>query len=67
MNRVVPFAMKFVGLQIDMGKFVIRDLAPNGILAVVTSSGPSAVSVVLKKGGRVLRPIALPNSDFDKA
>src|ERR1035438_4733703 len=35
MNRVVPFAMKVVGLQIDMGKLFIRDLSPNGVLAVI--------------------------------
>ena len=39
MNRVVPFAMKVVGLQIDMGKLFIRDLSPNGVLAVIQAAG----------------------------
>ena len=39
MDRVVPFAMKFAGLQIDMGKFFIRDLASNGVPAVVQATG----------------------------
>jgi len=39
MDRVVPFAMKFVGLQIDMGKLFIRDLASNGVPAVIQSTG----------------------------
>ena len=39
MNRVVPFAMKSVGLQLDMGKLFIRDLAPNGVLAVIQAAG----------------------------
>ena len=32
MNRVIPIAMEFAGLQIHMGKLFIRDLAPNGVL-----------------------------------
>ena len=39
MDRVVPFAMKFVGLQIDLGKLFIRDLADNGVLAVIEAAG----------------------------
>ena len=35
LNRVVPFAMKIIGLQIDQGKLFVRDLAPNGIFAVI--------------------------------
>jgi hypothetical protein len=38
MNRVVPFAMKVVALEIDMGKLFVRDLSPNGILAVIQAA-----------------------------
>jgi hypothetical protein len=39
MNRVVPFAMEFIGLQMDMGKLFIRDLAPHGVFAVIQAAG----------------------------
>src|SRR5216684_2900455 len=39
MDRVVPFAMESVGLQVDMGKLFIRDLASNGVLAVIQAAG----------------------------
>jgi hypothetical protein len=39
MNRVVPLAMKLVGLQIDMGKLFIRDLSSNRVLAVIQAAG----------------------------
>jgi hypothetical protein len=38
MNRVVPFAMKFVGLEIDLGNLFIRDLSPNRELAVIQAA-----------------------------
>jgi hypothetical protein len=38
-DRVVPFGMNFVGLQIDMGKLFIGDLAPNGVLAMIQAAG----------------------------
>ena len=39
MYGVVPFAMEFVGRQIDMGELFIRDLAANGVLAVIQAAG----------------------------
>jgi len=38
MNRVVPFAVEFVGLQIDAGKLFIRDLASDGVFAVIQAT-----------------------------
>jgi hypothetical protein len=35
MYRVVPFAVEFVGLQIDMGELFICDLSSDGVLAVI--------------------------------
>jgi len=39
MNCVVPFAMKFVGLQVDLGKLFICDLSPEGVLVVIQPAG----------------------------
>jgi hypothetical protein len=35
MDRVVPFAVKCVGLQIDVGEFFVCDPSPDGVLAVI--------------------------------
>ena len=37
-DRVVPFAVKFVGLQIDLCEFFIRDLATDRILSVIQAA-----------------------------
>lgn len=34
-DRVIPFAMEFVGLEMDTSDFFIRDLAPHRVLAVM--------------------------------
>jgi len=39
MDRVVPFAAEFVGLQIDMGELFICDPSPDGVLAVIQPAG----------------------------
>ena len=39
MDRVVPLAVKFAGLQIDMGKLFICNLSPDGVLAVIQATG----------------------------
>jgi len=39
MDRVVPFAVEFVGLQIDMGEFFIRDLSANRVSTVIQPAG----------------------------
>ena len=38
MYRVVPFAVELVGLQVDMGKLFIRDLASDGVFAVIQAT-----------------------------
>lgn len=49
--------MKFVGLQIDMSKLFIRDLTPNGVLAVIQAA--SALSLLAALVRTVLG--AIPN------
>jgi hypothetical protein len=39
MDSVVPFAVKFVGLQIDMGELFIGNPSPYGVLAVIQPAG----------------------------
>jgi len=39
MDRVVPLAVEFVGLQIDMGELFICDPSPDGVLAVIQPAG----------------------------
>jgi hypothetical protein len=56
-DRVVPFTMEFVGLQIDTGKLFIRDLAPDGVFAVIQAaymdpSGMQELSSLVAAGSR---------------
>ena len=42
MNCVVPFAMEFVRIQVDMSELFIRDLSSNGVLAVIQAAALGA-------------------------
>jgi hypothetical protein len=57
MDGIVRFAMEFVGLQLDVGKRFIRDLATNGVPAVIQTAGyfqPFAVVVAAIRRTTVL-------------